>query len=194
MRCFVLFLAVFPIHFVLANEVLNTIFLILTFGLGGLINNCIAGPKCDEGLDHLGLSDQNCGCIADVESGPLFCVKGVASCSSGVFCIQDDLCGDAKMSMTFGDNGDLDRGTELYSYFLTTIPDVYEIRIVAQPKNDDVTASNTFESCSAAIDGTGCQNCSICPDGISFTFDCSDAIASGPVVDDCLNFMFEKAV
>jgi len=146
----------------------------------------------------LGVFDEEyCGCIADVEDGP-FCVKGVAGCSSrGIFCIQDDLCGDANMAMTFGDNGELDTTTELYSYFLATTPAVYELRIIAQPNPNDNTR---FASCQATLDSTKqCQSCRICDNGISFAFDCSDQTVNngggdvvGPVVSECLNFLFEK--
>jgi len=175
------------------GEVLNTIYLIFTFGLGGLINQQVAGPKCESGLDRLELgANENCdSCIADVESFPV--IKGVGACSSGVFCIQDDLCGDAKMSMTFGKHGDLDVGTDLFSSFWTSSPQVYELRIVASPKNE-----NEFEACTATVDiNKECQSCNICADGISFTFDCSNQMvgssnSAGPIVTDCLNFMFRK--
>ena len=158
------------------------------------MNQQCAQPKCDDGLDKLELGQvdqENCGsCIADVEDFP--CIKGVAGCSSGIFCIENDLCGDAKTSMTFGKDGDLDQDTDMYSYYLTNSPEVYELRIIATPQDED-----TFGSCTAAIDSTACQACTMCADGISFTFDCSDrpvgdSMSAGPVITDCLNFMFRK--
>ena len=167
----------------------NTIYLIFTFGIGGAINNACAQPKCTQGLERLGLQDSSCGCIADVESFPT--IKGVAGCTSGVFCIEGDLCGDARTSMTFGSGGDLDTGEELYSYFLATTPSVYELRIIAYPQD-----SSQFGSCLATVLGDqNCQSCSICDDGVSFNLDCSDVTVNGepgPVVTDCLNFMFMK--
>lgn len=172
-----------------AGNCLNTLYLIFTFGIGGCINTLCAQGKCDDGLARLGLQDSSCGCIADVESFPT--LKGVGGCSSGVFCIEGDLCGDAKTSMTFQSGGDLDTGEDMYSYFLATTPSVYELRIIAQPQD-----SASFGSCSAAIDSTNnCRSCSICGDGKSFIFDCSDVTvngAAGPVVTSCLNFMFQK--
>lgn len=167
----------------------NTVYVCLTFGIGGLVNQCIAQPKCDAGLERLGLQNFNCGCIADVESFP--CIKGVGGCSSGVFCIEGDLCGDAKMDMTFTSGGDLVTDEQLYGYFLTSTPSVYELRVIATPQDSD-----TFGSCTATIDSVNdCSSCSICADGKSFNFDCSSLTvngAAGPVVTDCLNFMFQK--
>ena len=181
-------LLVLPV--LVAANLCNTIFVCFTFGVGGLVNQCIAQPKCDDGLTRLGLQNSNCGCIADVESWPS--IKGVAGCSSGVFCIQGDLCGDARFSMTFKSGGALDTSEELYSYFATSSPSIYEIRIIAQPQD-----SERFGSCSATIDSTNsCQSCSICEDGITFSFDCSNVNVdggAGPVVSNCLNFMFENA-
>ena len=204
-----------------ANEFLNNIFLIATFGIGGIINQCIARPKCDAGLQALNIdngsgsgndnnnnSNNYCGCIANVEDGPLGCVKGEASCSSSaIFCIQDNLlCGDARMSMTFVDdknNGNLlDTTALLYSYFLTdgtSDTGVYEIQLIATPTQQQDDATNTFESCTVSIgnnnDSGNCQRCNICQDGISFQFDCSDQTigtsnSSGPVVNECLDFTF----
>ncbi|CAB9514424.1 expressed unknown protein [Seminavis robusta] len=190
----VLCLAAHPTR-VHAGEFLNTIFLILTFGIGGIVNNCIARPKCQDGVAKLGLEYNDfCGCIADIESGPLFCVRGVGGCNSGgVFCIEGDLCGDSTFDMTFGDGGKLK--DDLYGYFFATTPDVYELRVIATPLSN----KEVFESCSAAVEGKECGSCNICPDGISFRFDCSDITvgssgAAGPVMNDCLNFLFQKVV
>ena len=179
-----------------AGECLNTLFLIVTFGLGGLVNRKCAEPKCADGVARLGLGDsdqENCGsCIADVESFPL--IKGVAGCvSTRVFCVQDDLCGDAKASMTFGKNGVLDTDEDLYSYLFTSTPEVFELRVIAVPEDEE-----EFGSCTATIDSTSeCQSCDICANGVTFTFDCSnqlvgDEASPGPVITDCMNFMFRK--
>lgn len=125
-----------------AGECLNTVFLIVTFGLGGIVNQQCAEPKCHDGVRRLllgnDLEDQeNCdSCLADVEDFPN--IKGVAGCTSTrVFCIQDDLCGDARTSMTFAKHGDLDVDEDLYAYFFTSAPDVYELRVIAVPQNQE---------------------------------------------------------
>ena len=190
MRFHPLFLVLLPLT--VTGNICNTIYLCLTFGIGGIVNECIARPKCEDGFQRLGLppTSDYCGCIADVESWP--CIKGVGGCSSsGIFCIQDDLCGDSRFSMTFTSGGGLETSEELYSYFFATSPSVYEIRILAQPQD-----GARFGTCLATIDSTSnCQACSICADGVTFTFDCSNVSidgASGPVVTDCLNFIYQK--
>jgi hypothetical protein len=132
-----------------------------------------------------------CGCGPDIESAPQ--IKGVGGCrSSSIFCIEGDLCGDARFDMTFEGRGDLDTEEVLTTYFLANSPAVYEIAVTAQPKD-----SATFGSCTATVEiDKICQSCSICDDGITFTFDCSNTVfydnSTGPAISDCLNFLYEK--
>jgi len=135
-------------------------------------HRALQGDVCtevEEGVNQEGL-DFDCDCSGDLASGENFSL----TCNTrSPFC-EDNICANVSFELQIGDNGSTFR--VCVDYTTNVYPDICI--------SSTVDASNGFVDCDVVIDGSSCNACDVCNNGLGVHIDCRN-IRSDLFVSEC---------